>query len=100
MGYPLHQTLYSSHYIDRLLNPEPESFEEAVFDRDGNKLPGNELLHVVLRAFCLGVIKTCDCVHYRISTEKHFEVSASYQLQIIHRRRNNHLKQSYRMRTL
>ena len=35
---------------------------------------GNPYLHLVLRAYCMGLIKTCDCVHGRINTETYYEV--------------------------
>ena len=33
------------------------------------------MLHLVLRAYCLGLIKTCGFVHHRISKEHYYEVS-------------------------
>ena len=74
MGFPLSQCLFTSHYIDRLLWPEPKSLDEARFDRGKKPAKGNKLLHIVLRAYCLSLIKTCDFVHRRLSTEKLFEV--------------------------
>lgn len=73
-GCPLSQCLFTSLYIDRLLWPEPKSLEQARFDRD--KIPGPEkqLLHLVLRAYCLGLIKTCDLVRERIIGEDYYEV--------------------------
>ncbi|KAL9104451.1 MAG: hypothetical protein Q9163_000603 [Psora crenata] len=73
MGFPLSQSLFNSYYIDCLLWPMPKSLDEARFDRDGAPMKGNELLHVVLRAYCLGLIKTCDFVHRMISAEKVIE---------------------------
>ncbi|KAL9124316.1 MAG: hypothetical protein Q9217_006342 [Psora testacea] len=73
MGFPLSQSLLTSYYIDRLLWPEPKSLGEARFDRDKEPANGNQLLHVVLRAYCLSLIKTCDFVHRRLATEKFFE---------------------------
>lgn len=75
MGYPLSQTLFTSLYIDRLLWPEPKTLEQARFDRDNTHKKKNQLLHVVLRAYCLALIKACDFVHNRISTEHYYEVS-------------------------
>ncbi len=73
MGSPLSQSLFTSLYLDRLLWPEPKTLEQARFDRDG--VPqGNKLLHLVLRAYSLGLIKTCDFVHRKISTEHFYEV--------------------------
>jgi len=73
MGSPLSQSLFTSLYLDRLLWPEPKTLEQARFDRD--TVPqGNQLLHRVLRAFCLGVIKSCDFVYRKIIAEHYYEV--------------------------
>lgn len=79
MGHPLSQTLFTSLYIDQLLWPEPKTLEQARFDR-GEVPQGNKLLHVVLRAYCLGLIKTCDFVHRRISKEHYYEVGLTTTL--------------------
>ncbi|KAL9632701.1 MAG: hypothetical protein Q9164_005152 [Protoblastenia rupestris] len=73
MGFPLSQSLFTSHYIDHLLWPEPKNLDEARFDRGNKTAKGNKLLHIVLRAYCLSLIKTCDFVHRRLSHEKLFE---------------------------
>ena len=73
MGNPLSQTIFTSLYVDQLLWPEPRSLEEARFDRDREGYR-DTLLDVVLRPYCLGLIKTCDLVHRRISTETYYEV--------------------------
>lgn len=81
MGYPLAQSLFTSLYLDRLLWPEPRTLEEARFDRgsrpinDRGRGGGGELLHTVLRAFCLGLVKACDLVYQTISSEHYYEVS-------------------------
>ncbi|KAG8526336.1 uncharacterized protein KY384_000329 [Bacidia gigantensis] len=79
-GFALYQTLFMSYYIDRLLWPKPSCLEEATFDRKGSTKSrkrlhksGLGLLHIVLRAYCVGLIKACDFVHERISTEKVWE---------------------------
>ncbi|KAK4691464.1 N-alpha-acetyltransferase 35, NatC auxiliary subunit, partial [Lecanoromycetidae sp. Uapishka_2] len=73
MGSPLSQTLFTSHYLDRMLWPEPKTLEDARFERNQTPGPGNKLLHLVLRAYCLGLIKTCDFVHRKISSEHYYE---------------------------
>ncbi|MCJ1249982.1 hypothetical protein MMC30_007208 [Trapelia coarctata] len=73
MGHNLPQTLFSSLYIDRLLWPEPKTLEAACFKRDSPSPEGNPLLHIVLRAYCLSLIKTCDYVHKTISCEIYYE---------------------------
>ena len=74
MGNPLSQTLFTSLYLDHLLWPEPRTLEQASFDRNGTGR-GNEMLHIVLRAYCLGLVKTCDFVHRKITTEHYYEVA-------------------------
>lgn len=73
-GYPLSQTLFTSLYIDRLLWPEPKTLAEASFDRDTSSAGTKSLLHAVLRPWCLGIIKTCDFVYKKISSEHYYEV--------------------------
>lgn len=66
-GYPLSQTLFTSHYIDTLLTHESKNIDQIQFDRDfkyasggSEARRGNDVLHVVLRAYCIGLIKCCD----------------------------------------
>ena len=74
MGYPLSQSLFTSLYLDRLLWPESKTLGQCRFERE--RIPeGNRMLHVVLRAYCLGLVKTCDFVHRRICLEHFYEVS-------------------------
>ncbi|KAK4226484.1 putative MAK10 subunit [Podospora fimiseda] len=71
LGHPLSQTLLTNVYIERMLNPEPMSLEEADFirDRGAEKDP----MHQVLRAYCLGLVKTCWFVNERIKQEHYHE---------------------------
>ena len=77
MGHPLSQTLFTSIYLDKLLWPTPRNYDDAHFGRgesvDEKNLP--ELVHLVLRAYCLGLIKCCDLVHARVVSEFYYEVS-------------------------
>jgi hypothetical protein len=75
MGHSLLQTLFTSLYIDRLLWPEPKTLSQARFNRENESVSTNPLLNIVLRAFCLALIKTCDYVHQRITKETFYEVS-------------------------
>src|ERR1700712_976858 len=59
-GYPLAQTVFTSHYIDRLLSFDARVIERIQFSRHGTETRGGPLLHVVLRAYCIGLIKCCD----------------------------------------
>ena len=90
MGYSPSQTLFTSIHLDRLLWPVPASLEEAQFDQRGKNsgpklnptLAGNQsesvsrpkLISMVLRAYCLALIKTCDLVHATVSFEYYYEV--------------------------
>ena len=75
MGNPLSQTLFTSFYLDRMLWPQPRTLEDAKFDRDKRAAQENGLIHVLLRAYCVGLIKTCDLAHRTIGAEQYYEVS-------------------------
>lgn len=77
MGHPLSQTLFTSLYLDKLIWPVPKTVEEARFDRgsSNNDKERSPLLHLVLRAYCLALVKACDFVHARISHEYYWEAS-------------------------
>lgn len=85
MGHPLSQSLFTSAYIDRLLWPDPKTLEQARFERDKTPGPGNKLLHLVLRAYCLGLVKTCDFVRRRIMSEHYYE-EEDFVVSLYHRR--------------
>ncbi|KAJ5103192.1 hypothetical protein N7532_003721 [Penicillium argentinense] len=69
-GHPLSQTLFTSIYLDKLLWPVPKTMEDARFDRVPSESP---LISLVLRAYCLALVRCCDFVHARIATEYYFE---------------------------
>jgi len=71
MGHPLSQTLFTSIYLDNLLWPVPRTVEDARFDRVPSESP---LISLVLRAYCLALVKACDFVHARIVAEYYYEV--------------------------
>ena len=77
MGNPLSQTLFTSHYIDRLLWPEPETLEQSKYDRSADQRQDNSMVNIVLRSFCIGLIKTCDLALHRVSNEHYYEVRQS-----------------------
>lgn len=58
--------------------PEPRSIEEATFVRNGNHDPNEQLMLQVLRAYCLGMLKSCGYVNERIKSEHYYEVSLPY----------------------
>ncbi|KAI9815701.1 MAG: hypothetical protein M1827_002097 [Pycnora praestabilis] len=72
-GHPLSQTLFTSLYIDKLLWPEPMKLESAHFGDGGAPTKDWPLLHLILRAYCLGLIKSCDFVLRRIGMENCYE---------------------------
>jgi hypothetical protein len=79
MGHPLSQTLFTSIYLDKLLWPAPRSFDEYSFYRGDaksqlEKEKQSPLTHLVLRAYCLGLVKACDLVHKRVTHEYYYEV--------------------------
>ncbi|KUJ08475.1 amino-acid N-acetyltransferase-like protein subunit Mak10 [Mollisia scopiformis] len=73
MGYPLAQTIFTSLYIDKLLSPCPLSIQQTYFDtRHGSSI--HEPLTVrILRAYCLGLIKTCSYINNRVKAEHFYE---------------------------
>ena len=73
-GYPLSQTLFTSVYIDKLLWPEPKTFDQAQFYRGNlpDKSRPSPLLEV-LRAYCVAQIKCCDFVIAKITGRDYFE---------------------------
>ncbi|GLI79937.1 N-alpha-acetyltransferase, non-catalitic subunit [Penicillium ochrochloron] len=70
MGHPLSQTLFTSIYIDKLLWPVPRTIEDARFDRVPSEYP---LVGLVLRTYCLALVKACDFVHARVASEYFYE---------------------------
>ncbi|KAL5343818.1 Mak10 subunit, NatC N-terminal acetyltransferase-domain-containing protein [Aspergillus crustosus] len=74
-GHPLSQTLFTSLYLDKLLWPLPRGSEDTRFNRGihtGDKKEP-ELVHTVLRAYCLGLIRCCAFVHGRVTAEFYYE---------------------------
>ncbi|CZR53954.1 probable MAK10 Glucose-repressible protein [Phialocephala subalpina] len=71
MGHPLAQTIFTSLYIDKLLSPSPISIQQTHFD---SRHSFDEPLTLrILRAYCLGLIKTCFYVNSRVKTEHFYE---------------------------
>ncbi|RDW90572.1 N-alpha-acetyltransferase 35, NatC auxiliary subunit [Aspergillus mulundensis] len=77
-GHPLSQTLFTSIYLDKLLWPIPRTFDDTHFGCGSlateKQIP--DLVHIVLRAYCLALIKCCDFVHARVTSEFYYEVSS------------------------
>lgn len=73
MGHPLAQTIFTSLYIDEMLAHQPLTLDNIRFD--SSKADGKERLELqVLRAYVIGLIKTCDHVNNRIQSEHYYEV--------------------------
>ncbi|KAH0565617.1 hypothetical protein GP486_000975 [Trichoglossum hirsutum] len=77
-GNPLSQTLFTSLYIDKLLSASPKALKDAHFTHQCDpaihrKDISMSLLHNVLRAYCLALLKCCDFVHRRIEAEHCYE---------------------------
>ncbi|EER40483.1 amino-acid N-acetyltransferase subunit Mak10 [Histoplasma capsulatum H143] len=100
-GHPLSQTLFTSIYLDRMLWPVPKSLKEAKFDRsgmtehkkeeekegdeeDGSKGQWNELVDLVLRAYCLALIKACDRINSKVCSE-YFHEEEDFVTQLYNR---------------
>ncbi|UKZ80464.1 hypothetical protein TrVFT333_008225 [Trichoderma virens FT-333] len=73
LGYPLSQTLFTSFYIEALSMPDPRSIQEATFIRNGGHDPDEQPMLQVLRAYCLGMLKSCGYVNERIKSEHYYE---------------------------
>lgn len=74
-GYPLSQTVFSSLYVDRLLNPDnkaPYTFSYGE-QQDPSLSTEEHLVHTVLRAFCIGQVKSCDLVLHLIQSQNYYE---------------------------
>ncbi|KAK4205748.1 putative MAK10 subunit [Triangularia verruculosa] len=72
-GYPLSQTLLTNVYIDRMLEPEPLILQDADFIRERIAKEQRDPMHVVLRAYCLGLVKCCWYINDRIKFEHYYE---------------------------
>ncbi|KAI9052716.1 hypothetical protein LZ554_002992 [Drepanopeziza brunnea f. sp. 'monogermtubi'] len=72
MGHPLSQTIFTSLYIDRILSPCPLDINQTYFDRS-ESCDDEPLMLRALRAYCLGLIKTCHYVNERVLSEHMYE---------------------------
>ncbi|KAL2066239.1 hypothetical protein VTL71DRAFT_2310 [Oculimacula yallundae] len=72
MGHPLAQTIFTSLYIDRILSPCPLGINQTYFDRS-ESCTDEPITHQILRAYCLGLIKTCSYVNNRVKSEHTYE---------------------------
>lgn len=72
-GHSLAQTVFTSLYIDKLLWPVPRLLTEATFCGDTTQSEAGELVHVVLRAYCCAVVKSCDLIQAQVTSEQYYE---------------------------
>lgn len=78
LGYPLSQTLFTSVYIEKMLQSPPETIRDADFIKNRPANTPRDAMHGALRAYCLGVVKACCYVNERIKYEHSYEVSVSF----------------------
>lgn len=74
IGYPLSQTILTSVYVEAILMPTPSTIDAAHFIRPQTHFSPSPM-HMVLRAYCLGLLKACGQVNDRIMLEHFYEVS-------------------------
>jgi len=72
MGHPLAQTIFTSLYIDRILSPCPLDIDQTYVDRSDG-FTDEPITSRILRAYCLGLIKTCYYVNNRVKSEHTYE---------------------------
>ncbi|CZT12070.1 probable MAK10 Glucose-repressible protein [Rhynchosporium graminicola] len=72
MGHPLAQTIFTSLYIDKILSSCPLDIDHTFFDC-GESYTEETYSMQVLRAYCLGLIKTCLFVNNRVKSEHTYE---------------------------
>ncbi|KAL1838197.1 hypothetical protein VTJ49DRAFT_2954 [Mycothermus thermophilus] len=73
LGYPLSQTLFTSVYIEKMVQLSPQNLEDADFIKDRPAGSPRDPMHTVLRAYCLGLLKSCHYVNERIKQEHSYE---------------------------
>ncbi|KXT13749.1 hypothetical protein AC579_10081 [Pseudocercospora musae] len=70
-GYPLSQNVFTSLHIFRLIDPENRNPYPFHFGhKDGHK---QHLVHTVLHAYCIAVLKCCDLALRCIQSQIYFE---------------------------
>ncbi|KAF3902039.1 hypothetical protein AA313_de0207637 [Arthrobotrys entomopaga] len=91
-GAALSQTVFTCLYIDNLLSMNPSTIEEAKFSLPPleSRQPGTpvyQLLHLILRAYCVGLVKCCDHVNRQILAEHTYEeedfVTQTYNVSLL-----------------
>ncbi|KAK3314781.1 Mak10 subunit, NatC N-terminal acetyltransferase-domain-containing protein [Apodospora peruviana] len=73
LGYPLSQTLLTNVYIEAMLMPMPTTIQNADFINNHPEGTPRDPMFGVLRAYCLGLIKSCWYVTEHIKMEHYYE---------------------------
>lgn len=79
MGHPLSQTIFTSLYIDKLLNSKKDNLDDISFGNLTDASHDQPLNIRVLRAYCLGLLMTCSHVNNRVKSEHFYEVVTLYE---------------------
>nr|OQO27945.1 hypothetical protein B0A51_04291 [Rachicladosporium sp. CCFEE 5018] len=73
-GYPLSQTIYTSVHVDALMAPENRHpYPLPSSPSAGDQATEAGLTHAVLRAYCIAVIKTVECVLQMVQSQNFYE---------------------------
>lgn len=72
-GYPLSQTIFTSLHIDRLLSPDNKHPPTLYRGARPTLIGGLELVHKVLRAYCIALIRSCHFSLHLIQGQTYFE---------------------------
>lgn len=74
-GYPLSQNIFTSLHIFRLIHPANKAPYHFRFEGNPSEstLISQHLIHTVLRAYCIAVIKCVECVLQTIQRQTYFE---------------------------
>ncbi|KAK6436045.1 N-alpha-acetyltransferase, non-catalitic subunit [Oleoguttula sp. CCFEE 5521] len=73
-GYPLSQTIYTSVHVDALMAPENRHPYPLPFSLSaGDRATKASLTHTVLRAYCIAVIKSVECVLQMVQSQNFYE---------------------------
>ena len=80
MGHPLSQTIFTSLYVDKILNSKKANLDDVRFGELHNASHDEPLNIRVLRAYCLGLLMTCSYVNNRVKSEHFYEVLSLYRV--------------------
>ncbi|CAK3878317.1 Hypothetical predicted protein [Lecanosticta acicola] len=74
-GYPLSQNIFTSLHIFRLIDPNNKRpyYLRLPDDTSRNKLFGQQMVHDVLRKYCIAVVKCVECALDTITRQTYYE---------------------------